>query len=126
MDRRRDRGRVGGQSRHRGPDPHEVRRGGGGGRGGPQAAPPPPPPPAGWGAGGAAGRVDLQRATGGPQALDVAAAGRPAGGTPGGGVGVVRDGAAGLEANQLKPWLTQRWCIPPKPGAVFVWGMEGV
>jgi Homeodomain-like domain len=32
----------------------------------------------------------------------------------GGGVGVVGDGPPGLAANRLKPWLTQRWCIPPE------------
>src|SRR5918994_1506426 len=34
--------------------------------------------------------------------------------------------AAGLDANQLKPWLTQRWCIPPEQDAEFVWRMEDV
>src|SRR5215207_2686445 len=126
MDRRRHRGRVGGQSRHRGPDPHEVRGGGAGGCGVPQAARAPVPPSAGRGAGGPSGRADLQRPTAGPQALDVAAAGRPAGGVAGGRVGVVRDGPPGLEANQLKPWLTQRWCIPPEQDAEFVWRMEDV
>jgi hypothetical protein len=66
-----------------------------------QAARAPVSPPAGWGAGGPAGRVDLQRPAGGPQALDVAAAGRSAGGAAGGGVGVVRDGRPGLAANRL-------------------------
>ena len=35
-------------------------------------------------------------------------------------------GPAGLEANRLKPWLTQRWCIPPEHDAEFVWRMEDV
>src|SRR5215204_4147096 len=126
MDRRRDRGRVGGQSRHRGPDPRAVRRGGAGRCGVPQAARALLPPPAGRGAGGPAGRADLQCPTARPQALDAAAAGRPAGGAAGGGVGVVRDGPPGLEANRLKPWLTQRWCIPPEQDAEFVWRMEDV
>src|SRR5215208_6968460 len=126
MDRRRHRGRVGGQSRHRGPGPHAVRRGGTGGCGIPQAARALLPPSAGRGAGGPAGRADLQRPTARPQALDVAAAGRPAGGAAGGGVGVVRDGPPGFEANRLKPWLTQRWCIPPEQDAEFVWRMEDV
>src|SRR5215207_8962300 len=126
LDRRRHRGRVGGQPRHRGPDPHALCRGRAGGCGVPQAARAPVPPSAGRGAGGAAGRADLQRPTAGPQALDVAAAGRPAGGVAGGRVGVVRDGPPGLEANQLKPWLTQRWCIPPEQDAEFVWRMEDV
>jgi hypothetical protein len=51
--------------------------------------PAPVPPPTGRAAGGTAGRVDLQRPTKGSQALDVAAAGRPAGGAAGGRVGVV-------------------------------------
>src|SRR5215213_8168645 len=126
MDRRRHRGRVGGQPRHRGPGPYEIRCGGAGRRDLPQAARAPVPPPAGRAAGSAAGRADLQRATGGPQALDVAAAGRPAGGAGGGRVGVVRDGPPGLAANRLKPWLTQRWCIPPEQDAEFVWRMEDV
>src|SRR4029453_9243553 len=113
-------------SRHRSPGPHAVRRGGAGGCGVPKAARAPVPPSAGRRAGGAAGRPYLQRPTRGPQALDVAAAGRPAGGTAGGRVGVVRDGPPGLEANQLKPWLTQRWCIPPEQDAEFVWRMEDV
>ena len=59
-------------------------------------------------------------------ALDVAAAGRSAGRAGGRRVGLVRDGAAGLEENQLKPWLTQHWCIPPEHDAEFVWRMEDV
>ena len=84
------------------------------------------PPPAGRGAGGPPGRTGMQRAAPGPQALDVAAAGRSAGGAGGDRGGVVRDGAAGLEANRLKPWLTQRWCIPPGQDAQFCWRMEDV
>jgi hypothetical protein len=64
--------------------------------------------------------------TRGPQALDVAAAGRSAGRAGDRGVGVVRDGPPGLEANRLKPWLTQRWCIPPEQDAEFCWRMEDV
>jgi transposase len=29
-----------------------------------------------------------------------------------------------LKRNELKPWLTKRWCIPPKANAEFVWRME--
>src|SRR4029453_12786846 len=54
------------------------------------------PPPAGRGAGGPSGRVDLQRPTPGSQALDVAAAGRPAGGAAGGRGGVGGEGPPGL------------------------------
>ena len=31
-----------------------------------------------------------------------------------------------LKKNQLKPWLTKRWCIPPKANAEFVWRMEDI
>src|SRR5215211_6515676 len=34
--------------------------------------------------------------------------------------------SAGLAANQLKPWLTQRWCIPPEQDGEFCWRMEDV
>jgi hypothetical protein len=61
-----------------------------------------------------------------PQAVDIAAAGRPAGGAAGGRVGVVRDGPPSLAATQRKPWLTQRWGIPPEHDAEFVWRMEDV
>src|SRR5918994_1419023 len=126
MDRRRHWSRAGGQPRHRGPGPHALCRGRAGGCGVPQAARAPVSSPAGRGAGGPAGRADLQRPTPGPQALDVAAAGRPAGSAAGGRVGVVRNGPPGLKANRLKPWLTQRWCIPPEQDAEFCWRMEDV
>jgi hypothetical protein len=35
-------------------------------------------------------------------------------------------GPPGLEANRLKPWLIQRWCIPPEQDTEFVWRMEDV
>src|SRR3982751_4418145 len=35
-------------------------------------------------------------------------------------------GAAGFKKNQLKPWLKQQWCIPPKSNAEFVCAMEDV
>jgi transposase len=31
-----------------------------------------------------------------------------------------------LTKNRLKPWLTDRWCIPPKANAEFVWRMEDI
>src|SRR5205085_123912 len=31
-----------------------------------------------------------------------------------------------LKKNALKPWLTQRWCIPPDANGEFVWRMEDV
>ena len=37
-----------------------------------------------------------------------------------------RYGAADTEKNQLKPWLKECWCIPPKGSAEFVCAMEEV
>ena len=31
-----------------------------------------------------------------------------------------------LKKNRLKPWLTRRWCIPPKGSGEFVWRMEDI
>jgi transposase len=31
-----------------------------------------------------------------------------------------------LRKNELKPWLTERWCIPPEANGEFVWRMEDV
>jgi hypothetical protein len=31
-----------------------------------------------------------------------------------------------LKKNQLKPWLTKRWVIPPRASGAFVWRMEDV
>jgi hypothetical protein len=31
-----------------------------------------------------------------------------------------------LKKNQLKPWLTKRWCIAPKQSGEFVWRMEDI
>jgi len=31
-----------------------------------------------------------------------------------------------LKKNELKPWLTQRWCISPEASGEFVWRMEDV
>ena len=31
-----------------------------------------------------------------------------------------------LKKNELKPWLTKRWCIPPEASGEFVWRMEDV
>jgi hypothetical protein len=108
------------------PGSQAVRRGGAAGGGGPQTARAPVPPPAGRRAAGPPGRAGVQHPTPGPQALHAAAFGGSAGGAGGGRVGVVRDGPAGLEANRLKPWLTQRWCIPPEQDGEFCWRMEDV
>jgi DDE superfamily endonuclease len=37
-----------------------------------------------------------------------------------------RVGAPHAQKNDLKPWLKERWCIPPKANADFVWRMEDV
>lgn len=42
------------------------------------------------------------------------------------GRGVEGYGIAGAEKNELKPWLSKQWCIPPKANAEFVWKMEDV
>jgi len=39
---------------------------------------------------------------------------------------VRRDGAAGAEKNEIKPWLREQWCIPPEADAAFVCAMEDV
>jgi hypothetical protein len=39
---------------------------------------------------------------------------------------VRRDGAAGAEKNEVKPWLREQWCIPPQASAEFVCAMEDV
>jgi hypothetical protein len=31
-----------------------------------------------------------------------------------------------LAENELKPWLREEWCIPPKENAQFVYRMEDV
>ena len=35
-------------------------------------------------------------------------------------------GAPNAEKNELKPWLKECWCIPPKANAEFVCAMEDV
>ena len=34
--------------------------------------------------------------------------------------------ASHAQKNELKPWLKEQWCIPPKGSAEFVWKMEDV
>ena len=83
------------------------------------------PAPVGRGGGGASDHHRLHEAARGAGALDAAA---PGGGTgpPGGGRDrLVRDGAADLRANALKPWLNEQWAIP-EASAEFVWHMEDV
>ena len=70
--------------------------------------------------------VACSDAAGRARALDAAAAGRRTGAAGGGRDRLVRDGAADLKANALKPWLKEQWCIPPEANAEFVWHMEDV
>ena len=58
--------------------------------------------------------------------LDAATAGGPAGGVGDGGQHQHRNGATDTEKNEVKPWLKQCWCIPPKANAEFVCAMEDV
>src|SRR5581483_5617158 len=60
------------------------------------------------------------------QGVDDEVAGRPAGGVGGRGQRLRRDGAAGAEKNEIKPWLREQWCIPPEADAEFVAAMEDV
>src|SRR5512147_2393402 len=39
---------------------------------------------------------------------------------------VARDCAYHAQKNELKPWLKEQWCIPPKKDAAFVCNMEDV
>ena len=50
----------------------------------------------------------------GPLPLDPATAGRRAGRPGPGRSGQHRDGAAGAEKNDIKPWIVETWCIPPR------------
>src|SRR3972149_624197 len=47
-----------------------------------------------------------------PRPLDLAPAGRSGSAARLRGADLARDRAAGLEKNDLKPWLKQEWCIP--------------
>ena len=33
---------------------------------------------------------------------------------------------AEVQKNELKPWLKEQWCIPPKKNAEFVYHMEDI
>ena len=58
--------------------------------------------------------------------MDAATAGRRIGRTGDSGEHQPRDGAADSEKNELKPWLKECWCIPPRGSAEFVCAMEDV
>ncbi|MBW1847670.1 MAG: IS630 family transposase, partial [Deltaproteobacteria bacterium] len=38
----------------------------------------------------------------------------------------VRGGSPDFKKNELKPWLKNQWCIPPKSNAAFVCAMEDI
>src|SRR5262249_38108742 len=77
-------------------------------------------------AGSAPDRPRLWRPARRPHALDAPAARRRAGAPGGSGRRVARDSPPSLQANQLKPWLKEQWCIPPTANAEFVWHMADV
>src|SRR5258707_2501682 len=58
--------------------------------------------------------------------LDVAVARRRVGRARAGGVGQHRDGAPRAEKNDIKPWIIETWCVPPRADADYVWRMEDV
>src|SRR5664279_679225 len=60
------------------------------------------------------------------QPLDLAVAGGPDGPPGIRGHGIERHRIARAQKNELKPWLSKQWCIPPKANAEFVWKMEDV
>ena len=65
-------------------------------------------------------------APGGADEVDAAPAGRSAGGVRDRGRHQPRDGSRDAKKNDLKPWLKECWCIPPKENAEFVCAMEDV
>src|SRR5213078_3044981 len=61
-----------------------------------------------------------------PRPLDDAAPGRPAGRAARRGLRLRRDRPAHASKNEIKPWLRERWRIPPEANAEFVCNMEDV
>ena len=59
-----------------------------------------------------------------PRPLEPAPAGRTSGRTGDRGWDRARDRAPNAQKNELKPWKTQRFCIPPEANAAFVAAME--
>src|SRR5690606_28915847 len=100
-------------------------RGHGSGLGAPQASPP-VRADVGWRRRGPSGRSDLPEAAGRSEPVDAETAGRPHGRTGICGAGLVSDRASDAKKNELKPWLSKQWCIPPRASAEFVWKMEDV
>ena len=68
----------------------------------------------------------LRGTAGRPGPLDAEIIGGPAGGVRDSGEHPPRDGAQDAEKNELKPWLKECWCIPPKGSSDFVCAMEDV
>jgi len=68
----------------------------------------------------------MQHAAGRARKLDAASAGVATRRVEGRRHRLVRDGAPGSQKNKLKPWLTRRFCIPPKENGPFVAAMEHV
>lgn len=58
--------------------------------------------------------------------MDLASSGRPDGCVGIRGRGLEGYGLADAQKNELKPWLSKQWCIPPQANAQFVWKMEDV
>ncbi len=61
-----------------------------------------------------------------PEAVDRADAGRRVGRVGGGRGRVRRDGPPNAPRNEIRPWLRERWCVPPKASAEFVRAVEDV
>jgi hypothetical protein len=74
----------------------------------------------------AADSVGLQRATGGPLPLDLATAGRRTGCARPDRRRQHRNGVASAQKNDIRPWIVETWCVPPKADAEFVWRMQDV
>src|SRR5436190_23800855 len=58
--------------------------------------------------------------------MDVTVAGRGDGGARLRRVDQSGDRTPGAEKNNVKPWIVERWCVPPEADADFVWRMEDV
>src|SRR5664280_634798 len=68
----------------------------------------------------------MQPSPGRSQPLDATAA-RGSDGSPGvRGCGIQRHRVSRAQKNELKPWLSKQWCIPPKANGEFVYKMEDV
>src|SRR6266849_2219703 len=117
---------VGRASRHRGAGAPAVRHRGAAGYLGPHPAGPRVSPQGRWGGRSPVDRRGLWHAPRRPGALDAALAGDRTGALGARRLPLVRDRAAHLKANRLKPWLKEQWCIPPEANAEFVWHMEDV